>query len=154
MNPNSFPRSGATVQLSGWGCWLVLLAFGILFGFVGLGWLIGSFLILFLALLIVPAIFVAGLSWWIRRSLVRAPCPVCQTEFTALKGNPCRCPGCGEPLRVQAGCFERLTPEGTIDVEAMVTDVEAAVDVATIDVLPVLPSTDDPTEPQPGGADR
>lgn len=147
MNPNS--RSGATIQVSGWGCWLVLLAFGILFGFVGLGWLAGSFLVLFFALLIVPVLFVAGLSWWVRRSLVRAPCPVCQTEFSALQGNPCRCPGCGEPLQVRAGRFERLTPEGTIDVEAVTTEVEVG---EVIDVLPVLPDTTSATELKPDDA--
>ncbi|MEO0948440.1 MAG: hypothetical protein AAFY11_09920, partial [Cyanobacteria bacterium J06641_5] len=103
MNPNSFPRSGATVRVSGLGCWFGLLAFVLLFGFAGLGWLIGLGLVLFLALLLVPVLFVAGLRWWLRRSLVQAPCPVCQTEVTALRGNPCRCPGCGEPLRVQGG---------------------------------------------------
>lgn len=134
MDRNSFPRPGTTVEVSGWGCWLVLLAFGIFLGFIGLGWLVSSFLVLLAALIVVPILFIAGLLWWVRRNVVRAPCPVCQTEFSALQGNPCRCPNCGEPLQVRAGAFERITPEGTIDVEAVATGIEI------VDVAPTLPA--------------
>ena len=134
MNRNPFPNSGRVTEVSGWGCWLVLLAFSLLFGFVGLGWLVNSFLILFGLLLVLPLVFWAILGWWLRRNLVRAPCPVCQTEFAAVKANPCRCPNCGEPLRVREGFFERLTPEGTIDVEA--------IDVSS----PPLPASETPPD--------
>lgn len=119
MDRNSFSNSGRVTAVSGWGCWLVPLAFGFLLAFVGLGWLVNSFLVLFALLLVLPLVFWAVLGWWLRRNLVRAPCPVCQTEFAAIEANPCRCPSCGEPLRVQNGRFERLTPEGTIDIEAI-----------------------------------
>ncbi len=137
MNRNSFPNSGRVIKISGWGCWLVPLAFLILLGFISLSWVINSFLILFALLLVLPLALWGIFVWWLRRNLVRAPCPVCQTEFAAVKGNPCRCPSCGEPLQVRAGAFERLTPEGTIDVDA--TDISPS--------SPSLPANnDDPTE--------
>jgi hypothetical protein len=40
-----------------------------------------------------------------------------------LEKSQLQCPSCGEPLKIENGQFERLTPPGTIDVDAV--DVEA-----------------------------
>jgi len=72
---------------------------------------------------IAPAIAFLGLRWWLRRSLVRDHCPVCSYELTGLNQTQIQCPSCGEPLKVEGGHFHRLTPPGTIEVEAV--DVSA-----------------------------
>jgi len=115
---NNFPRI-LSINDSGSGCLLTLLFIGLLLGSVGLGWLVKSFLVLFALLLITPAIAFWGFRWWLRGNLVEDRCPVCSYEFTGFKRTECRCPNCGEPLKVEAGRFQRITPPGTIDVEAI-----------------------------------
>ncbi len=104
---------------SGLGCLLTFLLFGLLLGSVGLGWLVNGFLILFALLLLMPAIAWWGFRWWLQRNLVEDQCPVCRYEFTGFNGTECRCPNCGEPLKVESRHFHRSTPPGTIDVEAV-----------------------------------
>ncbi|HEY9665504.1 MAG TPA: hypothetical protein V6C91_01805 [Coleofasciculaceae cyanobacterium] len=106
-------------NLSGASCWLVLLAIFLLLGSVGLGWVVNSFLILVGFVLITPAIGWLAFRWWLKRNLVEDKCPVCTYEFTGFNQTDCRCPNCGEPLKVEQGHFNRLTPPGTIDVEAV-----------------------------------
>jgi hypothetical protein len=104
---------------SGLWCALTLLSFGLLLGSVGLGWIVNGFLIFSIVLLFAPAIAFWGFRWWLKRNLVEDQCPVCSYEFTGFNRTECRCPSCGEPLKVEGGHFLRLTPPGTIDVEAI-----------------------------------
>lgn len=106
-------------NLSGMGCWLTFLATCLLLGSVGLGWVVNSFFILVAIALISPAIGWFVFRWWLKRNLVEDQCPVCAYEFTGFNKTECRCPSCGEPLKVEQGRFNRLTPPGTIDVEAV-----------------------------------
>ncbi len=99
--------------------WLTLLAVIWLLGSVGLGWLVNSFLILVGLLLLAPVLAFVGFRWWLQRNLVQNQCPVCRYEFTGLNQTQLQCPSCGEPLKVDQGQFNRLTPPGTIDVQAV-----------------------------------
>ncbi|BFM39830.1 hypothetical protein [Synechocystis sp. LKSZ1] len=110
---------------SGLGCGLTALAFALLLGAVGLGWVVNGLLLALGFVLILPLLAFWGLRWWLKQSLIEGPCPVCGYEFTGFKGQECRCPSCGEALKTSPQGFERLTPPGTIDVEA----VEVAVTV-------------------------
>lgn len=110
---------------SGLGCGLTLLAIVLLLGAVGLRWVVNGLLLALALLLIVPLLGFWGLRWWLQRSLIEGPCPVCGYEFTGFKGQECCCPSCGEALKTSPQGFERLTPPGTIDIEA----VEVAVTV-------------------------
>ncbi|MEM9274262.1 MAG: DUF2614 family zinc ribbon-containing protein [Cyanobacteria bacterium P01_F01_bin.143] len=111
-------------NFSGIGCWLTIIAFAMLLSAVGLGWIINGFLILFLLLLITPVIAFFGLQWWLKRNVIQDICPVCNYEFTGLKNNQFSCPNCNEPLEVVNGKFIRITPPGTIDVEAVDVQVQ------------------------------
>jgi hypothetical protein len=84
-------------NLSGAGCWLTLLAIGLLLGAVGLGWVVNGFLIIVGLVIISPII--------------------------GFNRTDCQCPNCAEPLKVEQGHFQRLTPPGTIDVEAVEVSV-------------------------------
>jgi len=88
-----------------------------LLGSVGLGWLVNSFLIL-VGCFITPIIAFLGFQWWLQRNLVQNRCPVCHSEFTGLNRTQLQCPSC-EPLKVEQGEFNRMTPPGTIDVQAV-----------------------------------
>lgn len=112
------------LNLSGLGCWLTILAFGLLLGAVGLGWVVNGFLIITGLVLISPVIGWFVFRWWLKRNLVEDKCPVCAFEFTGFNRTDCQCPNCGEPLKVEQGHFQRLTPPGTIDVEAIEVSVK------------------------------
>jgi len=99
--------------------WLAIFAVIWLLGAVGLGWLVNSFLILFGLLLLAPVIAFVGFRWWLARNLIQDKCPVCRYEFTGLNKTQLQCPSCGEPLKVEQGHFHRLTPPGTIEVQAV-----------------------------------
>ncbi len=116
------------LNLSGLTRWLTLIAIFMLLGTVGLGWLVNGFLILVGLAIISPFIGWLGLRWWLRRNLVEDKCPICTYEFTGFNGTDCRCPSCGEPLKVEQGHFNRLTPPGTIDVEAVEVSARALED--------------------------
>ena len=88
-------------------------------GSVGLGWLVNSFAILVGLLLLAPVLAFAGFRWWLQRNLVQNHCPVCRYEFTGLNRTQLKCPSCSEPLQVEQGQFNRLTPPGTIEVQAV-----------------------------------
>ena len=104
---------------SGFGCLLTILLIGLLLGSVGLGWVVNGVLILFALFLILPAIAWFGFRWWLQRNVVEDQCPVCSYQFTGFNGTECQCPNCGEPLQVQGGHFNRLTPPDTIDIDAI-----------------------------------
>lgn len=112
------------LNFSGVGCWLTILAFGLLLGAVGLGWVVNSFLIIVGLVLIAPIIGWFVFRWWLKRNLVEDKCPVCAFEFTGFNRTDYQCPNCGEPLKVEQGNFQRLTPPGTIDVEAIEVSVK------------------------------
>lgn len=118
MNQDQVPK---LLQLnpSGLGCWLTLILGFLLLGSVGFGWLAKGLLIILGFILIAPIIAVLGFRWWLQRSLVQSQCPVCSHEFPALKTTSIKCPNCGESLQIEQGQFVRLTPPGTIDVEAV-----------------------------------
>lgn len=110
---------GLRINFSGIGCWLTLILVGWLLWSVGLGWLVNSVLIMIVLLLLAPVVAWFGFRWWLKRKLIEDSCPVCQYEFTGFEGTTCRCPSCSEPLKVEGGSFQRITPPGTIDVEAI-----------------------------------
>lgn len=121
-------------NLSGIGCWLVLLGMIWLLGALGLGWLVKSLAVLVLLIMLAPVLLFVGLRFWLRRNLIQANCPVCSAALTGLKGAETLCPSCGTPLRVSTNGFQRLTEDGTIDV--------TAVDI-TVESLPSLPDVDE-----------
>ncbi len=110
-------------KLSGVGCGFTLLATALLLGAVGLGWVVNGFLILVGLVMLLPVIGWLGFRWWLQRNLVEDKCPVCTYEFTGFNRTECQCPNCGESLKVEQGHFNRLTPPGTIDVEAIEVSV-------------------------------
>ena len=99
--------------------WVTLLVIIWLLSALGLGWLVNSLLILFGFLLLAPVIAFIGLRWWLQRNLVTGNCPVCAYQLTSLNQTQLQCPNCSEQLVVEQGHFQRLTPEGTIDVKAV-----------------------------------
>lgn len=121
-------------NLSGIGCWLVLLGVIWLLGAAGLGWLVKSLAVLVGLMLLTPVLVFVGLRFWLRRNLIQAACPVCATPLTGLKGAETLCPSCGTQLKAGTDSFERPTEDGTIDV--------TAVDV-TVETLPTLPEGED-----------
>ena len=86
---------------------------------VGLGWLVNSILILIGLILIAPIVAFLILRWWVNRNLITGPCPVCATEVTGFNDTQFFCPNCQSPLQIDNGSVHRVTPPGTIDVEAV-----------------------------------
>jgi len=111
--------SSAQFNLSGIGGWVVLLAIAWLLGTIGLGWLVKSVLVLIGLLVFTPVIAFFAIRWWLKRNLVQDQCPVCGVSSAGINGTQLRCPSCSEPLRVDQGHFYRITPPGTVDVEAV-----------------------------------
>ena len=99
--------------------WLTLFAVVWLLGTLGLSWLVNSVLIIVGLIFLAPIVAFFGFQWWLQRNLVASKCPVCTFEFTGLNNTNLQCPNCGESLLVQKGHFQRITPEGTIDVTAI-----------------------------------
>jgi hypothetical protein len=112
--PQSFSLSWQTIKP-----WLTTIVVIWLLGFVGLGWLVKSFLFLIGFFTIVPVVAFFGLQWWLTRNLVQGNCPMCQEGLTALKNAQLNCPSCGESLRSTSRTFERISSPGTIDVQAV-----------------------------------
>lgn len=115
QNPSQlFPVRWQTVKP-----WLTTIAIIWLLGFVGLGWLVKSFLFLIGFFTIIPIVAFVGLQWWLTRNLLQGACPVCQENLTALKRTQMNCPSCGETLTVGDRIFTRASSPGTIDVQAV-----------------------------------
>jgi hypothetical protein len=108
-----------SIQISGLRFWLLLLAGIWLLGSIGLGWLVKSFLIVIGIILITPVLAFVGFRWWLKRNLAVDRCPVCGYESAGINNTQMRCPSCSEPLKVEQGHFLRLTPPGTVDVQAI-----------------------------------
>ncbi len=104
---------------SGIGCWISLILIAMLLASVGLQWVVNGFLIFLALLFIAPVLAFWGFQWWLKRKLVQGQCPVCSYEFTGFKNTEFQCPSCGEALQASANGFTRLTPPGTIDVDAV-----------------------------------
>ena len=117
--PNKFQ-----INDSGIGCFLTFLIISILLGSFGLSWVVNSVLVLLALFILLPIVGWFALNWWLKRSQVNDQCPVCNYEFTAFQNIECICPSCGEPLQVSSGKFSRITPPGTIDVEAIEVNVQ------------------------------
>ncbi len=114
------PPNPLAVTLANIGCVVLpILTIALLSSAGLLGWVLNSIAIVVLLLLAIPAIAAVALRWWLRRNLITDQCPSCGYRFTGLNNTECRCPNCGEPLKVTGGCFQRLTPPGTIDVDAV-----------------------------------
>ena len=122
MNPNSY--RGWQFNLAGIRFWLVLFAVIWLLGSIGLGWIVKSVFILIGLLILAPIIGFWGFRWWLKRNLVVDQCPVCSYESAGINGTQMRCPSCGEPLQIEKGQFQRITPPGTVDVQAIDVSVK------------------------------
>lgn len=101
------------------GRWIMPLAIVLLLGAAGFGWLVKSFLVVMGLVILTPAVAFLGFRWWLSRSLVQSDCPVCHHEFVSLNKTEFSCPNCNEPLKAEHKHFIRLTPPGTIDVQAV-----------------------------------
>nr|WP_216595658.1 hypothetical protein [Myxosarcina sp. GI1] len=119
MNDRFLQMFRYNANTSGLGCGLSFILIAFLLASVGLGWVVNGFLILLCVLLITPIIAFWGFQWWLKRKLVQDECPVCSYEFTGFKNTEFRCPSCGEALQVESDGFSRITPPGTIDVNAV-----------------------------------
>jgi predicted RNA-binding Zn-ribbon protein involved in translation (DUF1610 family) len=99
--------------------WVFFLAGLWLLSLIGFGWLLKSVLILMAFLILAPAIAITGAYWWLKRKLVQDACPSCGIEFMAVNNSQAQCPHCGEALQIEDRQFQRFTPAGTIDVQAV-----------------------------------
>ena len=116
---NKLPR----FNTSGLGCWASLILTIFVLSTVGLGWIINSLIVFVVLLFVAPIVAFWGFQWWLKRKLIQAQCPVCSYEFTGFKNTEFNCPSCGETLKVETEKFSRMTPPGTIDVEAVEVSV-------------------------------
>ncbi|NJK40205.1 MAG: hypothetical protein HC934_00395 [Acaryochloridaceae cyanobacterium SU_2_1] len=99
--------------------WLTFFALIWLMGFIGLGWLVKSLLVLTLLLLLTPLVLFVGLRWWLSRNLIQGACPACGKELAGLKNTQTTCPHCTQRVQIQTNAFQRPTEPGTIDVQAI-----------------------------------
>ena len=106
------------------GCWLSIIAIALLASSVGLGWVINGFFILIALAFVAPILIFWGVQWWLKLNFIQDSCPVCSYEFTGFKNSEFQCPSCGEPLTVKEGNFARITPPGTIDVDAVEVSIK------------------------------
>lgn len=112
------------LRLPNLGCWIGTILTIFVFTSMGLHWIINGFIILIVLSFILPTVAFSGFQWWLKRKLFQAQCPVCSYEFTGFKNANFSCPSCGETLRVEAERFSRITPPGTIDVDAVEVSVK------------------------------
>lgn len=122
MNQNSFRN--LQLNLSALRFWFTLLVIIWLLSSIGLGWLVKASFVVLGFLIIAPVVAFLVFRWWLRRNLVMSQCPVCSYELAGINGTQLRCPSCSEPLKVEKGHFSRLTPPGTVDVEAIDVSVK------------------------------
>lgn len=112
------------LNTSGLGCWASIILAIFLVTTIGAGWIIKGLILSIALLFIAPVIAFWGFQWWLKRKLIQAQCPACSYEFTGFKNTEFSCPSCGESLRVEAEGFSRITPPGTIDVDAIEVSVK------------------------------
>lgn len=104
--------------------WLTAIAVFWLLSFIGLGWLVQSLLVLLLLLFVTPIILFFGARWWLKRNIVQEPCPACGYTVIGLNNRPTQCPQCNETIQVEKRQFQRSTPPGTVDVQAVEVEVQ------------------------------
>ncbi|MEM8805172.1 MAG: hypothetical protein AAGF01_03890 [Cyanobacteria bacterium P01_G01_bin.38] len=130
--------NGLQINFSGIGCWLTLIGLAWLIGAVGLGWVVKSALVLFGLIAIAPVIAFIGFRFWLKQRLVQGNCPVCSQPLAGLTTMQTACPNCGTALKATREGFQRATPEGTIEVQAVEVETQAAdvnvTEVQTLDV--------------------
>ncbi len=117
MNQNGF--RGLQLNIPGLGCWVTLLLGAWLLGVVGLGWLVKSALALVVVLLLLPVVLIAIAQFWLRRNVVVGECPVCGQGLNGLAPLQTTCPNCGTLLKTSRQGFERVIPDGTVEVQAV-----------------------------------
>ena len=114
-----FQNKILSVNESGLGCLLTLVIASFVLGSIGLQWVINGVLIFIGLLIISPIIAILGFRWWVKKNVIEDQCPVCNYSFTGLNNSECRCPNCGELLKVENRKFIREIPSGTIEVKAV-----------------------------------
>lgn len=107
------------VNLSAMRSWLTFFAIVSLLGFIGLGWLVKSLLIMIALILLTPILLFVGLRWWLGQNLVKGACPSCGNPLTGLNNTQTTCPYCAQMVSVEKSSFQRPTEPGTIDVQAI-----------------------------------
>ena len=123
MNSNDFKQlnlSAGVRQV----LWLLLI-FWLLS--VGGGFLVRSFVFILGLMIVTPVVGFFGLKWWLKVNLIPGTCPVCQHEFTALnnqamtfgRSETIACPNCDAPLQIVQKQFQRVAPDGVIDIAAV-----------------------------------
>lgn len=117
MNPNQPQR--LFVGLSAIRSWLTFFLIIWLLGFIGLGWLLKSLLVLVGLILVTPVLLFVGLRWWLGRNLIQGTCPSCGNPLTGLKNTQTTCPSCAQTVSVENSAFQRPAEPGTIDVQAI-----------------------------------
>ncbi len=125
---NQFSQNVKIVNQSGWGCGLSVLGLVVLISLFGVKWIINSIAVLVVISVVAPVLGFLGLRWWLSRHLIESDCPSCHYPFTGFENQDCRCPNCGESLSVINGKFQRPTPPGTIDVDAVEVGVNVLED--------------------------
>ena len=126
MNPNTTQR--LLLGLSAIRTWLILFGVIWLVGFLGLGWLVKSLFVLAALILLTPVVLFVGLRWWLGRNLIQAPCPVCGVTMAGLNNMSTRCPNCNQSVQAGNGQFQRVTPPGTVDVDAIEVNTQVIED--------------------------
>ncbi|ABW29110.1 MULTISPECIES: hypothetical protein [Acaryochloris] len=117
MNLNQSQRFSAGLSVIR--SWLTIAIVVVLFGSIGLGWVLKSLLVLFGLILVTPVVLFVGLRWWLGRNLIQGTCPSCGNPLTGLKNTQTTCPFCGQSVVVENANFQRPTEPGTIDVQAV-----------------------------------
>lgn len=117
MNLNQSQR--ISIGLSALRSWFTVIVVFLLLGYIGLGWLLKSLLVLFGLILITPILLFVGLRWWLGRNLIQGTCPSCGNPLTGLKNMQTTCPFCTQAVAVENTQFQRPTEPGTIDVQAV-----------------------------------
>ena len=112
-----------TLNLPALRSWLALILVIWLLGFIGLGWLVKSLLVLMGLILLTPVMIFVALRWWLSRNLVQEACPSCGANLTGINNTQTRCYNCNQVIQVQNNHFQRPAQPGTIDVQAV--DVSA-----------------------------
>lgn len=102
---------------------LTFLLLGMFLSWIGLGWVLNSFLILVALIFIAPVIVLWRIRWWLQQDLVENKCPVCSYRFTGFNKTEGRCPNCGELLKIEEGHFYRVISPNTIDIDAVEVSV-------------------------------
>jgi len=117
---------GLQLNIPGLGCWVTLLLGAWLLGAAGLGWLVKSALVLVVVIALLPVVLIAISQFWLRRNLVVGNCPACGQGLNGLAPLQTTCPNCSTMLKTSRQGFERVVPDGTVEVQAVEVDAPAS----------------------------